>query len=191
MTPESDGINCAPFDDLLCRLWLEASSCNQFAFENNSQVLGSHGSLASMNLLTSTYTRLYDVEICQPKVVEAFSHIRKERLRIRVRHAVPGSVWPNAHAYAVGTPNGSQRCHDLRKKARAVFDRAAVFIRALVAAVLKKLIYQITVRGVQFDALEAGIHRTLRRPAVVLHNPRDLGHSKRAVRRRLDPPSWN
>ncbi len=39
---------------------------------------------------------------------------------------------------------------------RAIFYRAAVMIRALVAAILKELVDQVAVRGMQLDATEAG-----------------------------------
>jgi hypothetical protein len=50
---------------------------------------------------------------------------------------------------------------DLQQEARAAFDRAAVFIRALVGAVLEKLIGQIAVRTVNLDTIEARPQRPL------------------------------
>lgn len=54
-------------------------------------------------------------------------------------------------------PNGgSDGLSDLERKAHAVLDRAAVFVRALVRHVLDELVDQVPVRAVDLDAVKAG-----------------------------------
>src|SRR6202021_411871 len=164
MTPERDGIDRSLLDGLLCSFWFEAARCDQFAFEEGSEVLRSNRSLVGMDYLTPADARFYDVEICQTKLVQAFTHIRKEGLRIGVRHAIPSAAWANAHGNTVGAPHRNQRRPALRKECCGVFHSPAVFIGALVAAILKKLIHQIAVSGVQCDALKSGIYSALDTP---------------------------
>ncbi len=70
------------------------------------------------------------------------------------------------HANMVGTPNGDRRVRDLEKESGAVLERAAVFVRPLVRAVLQELVGQVAVRPVNFDAVESGSQRILRAPEI-------------------------
>jgi len=47
---------------------------------------------------------------------------------------------PEAHADAICTPHRNGGLRDLQQEARTVFDGTTVFIRALVGAVLEKLV---------------------------------------------------
>jgi hypothetical protein len=60
------------------------------------------------------------------------------------------------HADASGTPNANGGVSDLDQQSRAIFDSAAVPIRALVRGVLQELIEQVTVGPVNLHAVEAG-----------------------------------
>src|ERR1700721_2349210 len=141
MTPERDAIDRAFLNDLLCIFCFEPPPCDQFAFEDGSGGPRSNRSLVGMDPLTPADARFYDVEICQTKLVQAFTHIRKEGLRIGVRHAIPSAAWANATANPAGAPHRNQRRPALRKECCGVFHSPAVFIGALVAAILKKLIH--------------------------------------------------
>src|SRR5262249_4683434 len=66
------------------------------------------------------------------------------------------------HADATRAPYGNEPIHDLEEQARATLDGTTVVVGAMVGAILQKLIDEVTVRAVQFHAIEAGLVRVLR-----------------------------
>ena len=69
----------------------------------------------------------------------------------------------DAHPDPVRTQDGTHRVDHLEQEARAVGDRAAIRVGALVGAVAQELIDEVAVRAMQFDAVEPGVFRAPRR----------------------------
>src|SRR5690242_13939853 len=84
---------------------------------------------------------------------------------------------------AIASPRlADDRFHDFDEKADAVLRRAAITIRPPIAAIAQKLVDQIAIGAVQFDAVEPGIPRIVRRLPVVLDNAGDFLRLERARR---------
>src|SRR5262249_58231078 len=66
------------------------------------------------------------------------------------------------------------------QKGEAIWRGAAITIRPPIAAIAEKLIDQIAIGGVQFDAVELSIPRIARRLPVILDNAGDLPSLERA-----------
>src|SRR5258708_7308304 len=130
------------------------------------------------------------MKVRQSETIQLLAHIREQRLRVTIGHPVPCAIGSDAHAYAIHTPFGCQGIDDLEEQSGAIFDASAISVRALVAAVLKELIDQVAVGGVQFHAVESCLLCPYRRLAIVVHNPRDLGNLTAAMRRGLNPARW-
>jgi len=65
------------------------------------------------------------------------------------------------HADAAGAEDGDGGVGALEHEAGAVLDGAAVLVGAVVRAVLEKLVEEIAVGSVKFDAVEARLARAL------------------------------
>src|SRR6185437_12784470 len=65
----------------------------------------------------------------------------------------------DADASALGTCFGDDRLRNFQHQSRAVFDRSAVSIGALVGAVLGELVEQVAVRAMDLDAVETRSER--------------------------------
>src|SRR5579871_3226683 len=86
---------------------------------------------------------------------ELACHIAEGRGRIAVTHVVRIAAWREMHADAARAPDRDHGVRYLQHQPRAVLDRAAVAIGALVGAVLQELVEQITVGAVDLDTVEA------------------------------------
>ena len=64
-------------------------------------------------------------------------------------------------AHAICAPYADDGIGDFQRQPRAILDGAAVLIRALVGGILQKLIEQVTVRAMDFDAIKARALRVL------------------------------
>ena len=84
------------------------------------------------------------------------------------------------HADAIGSPHIDGGVGDLEHEPRAIFQRAAVAIGAMIGPVLKKLIEQITIGAVNFDAVETGAFRVHRAFSKRLDHARNLRAVQRA-----------
>ena len=81
-------------------------------------------------------------------------------------------------------PDLGDRVDDLEREARAVLDRAAIGIRALVGAVAQELVDQVAVGAVDFDAVEAGALGVVGGVRIVGDDlPRSRPSAARAARR--------
>ena len=87
------------------------------------------------------------------------------------------------HADAAGAPDRNDRICHVEHQARAIFDRAAVAVGSLVAAVLQELIEQIAIGAVNLDAVETGRLRVLGALTKRLHHARQLLGLQRSRRR--------
>ena len=84
--------------------------------------------------------------------------------RVAVAHGVGVAARREVHADAASAPDADRGVGDFQQQAGPVFDTAAVAVGAPVRAVLEKLIQQIAVRAMQFDAVEPrrlGVDRAL------------------------------
>ncbi len=84
-------------------------------------------------------------DLPSPKLMR---HVREGGQRIRVAHVVEIAARRDVHAHPARPPHGDESIDDFEHQARTIFDRAAIFVRAGVGAVLEKLIDEITVGAV-------------------------------------------
>jgi len=86
-------------------------------------------------------------------------------------------------------PDRDDGVGDFEHEPGAVFDRAAVVVRAVVGAVLEKLIEQVAIGAVDFHAVKAGALRILRPLAVGFHDGGEFARfqSPRGDKRALGP----
>ena len=104
----------------------------------------------------------------------------KQRLRIGIHHVIGRCHRRQADAGAA-TANGTRHgLHHFQQQAGSVFNAAAIGVGALVAAGLQKLVQQIAVGGVYFDAVKPGFDGGQRSAAVVVHDAGQLVQRQRA-----------
>ena len=116
-------------------------------------------------------------------LLQAGGDVRDERGRIAVLHVIEIHERRDAHADAVRTHHAVRGIDHLEEEARAVGDRAAVGVGAVVHAVAQKLVDQVAVRPVHEDGIEAGglgVHRGL---AEDFHNAGNLVGAQRTRHR--------
>ena len=130
--------------------------------------------LAVRDLLGALDARLDDVEVGDAQAIQLRRHVAEGCGWIAVRHGSVGAARRDTHAHTIGAPTGDGRLRHLEQEARAVFDRAAVLVPALVGPVLQELIRQIAVGAVNLDAVEASPQRPLGADAKLLDDSRDL-----------------
>ena len=82
--------------------------------------------------------RLDHVQVGQAELVQLLRRVVKGRLRIRIRDGTPLSARRKAHADAISAEYFRYRSHDLDQQTRAVFEAAAIGIRAFVGAILQE-----------------------------------------------------
>src|SRR5580658_1776424 len=87
----------------------------------------------------------------------------------------------------VAAPHRNHCVYHLKQEAGAIFDRTTVHIGSLVDAILQKLIGQVAITSVKFNAIKTRRFCTLGGFAIILNDPRDFSDVQRAVRRRLLP----
>src|SRR5437868_11523869 len=153
---ERDEIRVACRDNGRGTLTGETAGCDQDATEFSPKVLGCDRSLALDDLLDALDARLDNVEVRDAQSIELGRDIAKGRGRVAVRHRSIGAARRDADADAIGTPHRNCSLRDLQEEARAIFNRTAIFIRALVGAVLEELIGQIAIRTVNLNAIKTG-----------------------------------
>ena len=115
------------------------------------------------------------MQIGEAEPVERAHRRGKSLRRVAVGNVVEGEIGRRqVNAGAIATPHARHRFHDLDEEARAVLGAAAVFVGALVGLVAQKLVEQITVGGVHFNAVKARRFRVGRGLAVLRDDLRDL-----------------
>src|SRR5882724_2486397 len=110
-----------------------------------------------------------------------------QRLWVGIGHRIERAVWSDAHAYAVIGPCGNHCFDDLKEETGSVFDRTTIFIRSLIAAVLKKLVNKIPVACMNLDPIEAGGFSTFDGFAILFHHAGNLRFLKGSMWRGLYP----
>src|SRR5690242_17627662 len=92
----------------------------------------------------------------------------ERRYGIFVSNIVERSKRRQAHSDAIGAPDWNDHFHDLAEKARPILGRSPVIVRAEIGLRAQKLLEQVAVSGMNFNAVEAGVHRIPRTPRVLL-----------------------
>ena len=75
---------------------------------------------------------------------------------IAVGHAIEAVQRRDSNAHPIGIPDGRNSFENLQQKPGTVFDRTAIRARAFIGAVAKKLVDQVAIGGVDFNAIKAG-----------------------------------
>ena len=101
------------------------------------------------------------MQISKPKLIQALRNIGVQRYGVRIGHRVECAAGSNAHGNVVTGPSRGHRADDLKKKTNPVFNRTTVFVGSLVATILKKLIYEISVACMDLHTVETGFLRPL------------------------------
>src|ERR1035441_3205011 len=84
------------------------------------------------------------------------------------------------HGYPIRTPDADGGICDFQHEPSAVFNGAAIFVGAVVTAVLEELVEEVAVSAVDLHAVEAGGTGVLRPYAVGLDNTGNLARLKGA-----------
>ena len=124
--------------------------------------------------------RLDDVQIAEAEAIEFTDRDGKRCGWIAVANVVERVGRREPHADAVGAPFANDGFGHLNQKPCAVERAAAIAVGALVGLVLQKLIDEVAIGAVQFDAVEAGRLGVRGAAAKVFDNARDLAGLKRA-----------
>jgi len=109
--------------------------------EERSRALRGYIGLIYLDQERSAHTRLNDMQISEPKLIQALRNVGMQRYRVRIGHCVEGAAGCDAYRNAVAGPGRSHRADDLKKKTNPIFNWTAVFVGPLVATILKKLVY--------------------------------------------------
>ena len=120
-----------------------------------------------------------DVEIDELQRAEAVDDMVEQGLRVRIRDVVGRRHRRDADAGAIGAGLRCDGPGDFQHQPRAVLDRAAIGIGALVGAVLGELLEQIAVGAVDLDAVEAGFERILRGALEIVDDAWNFGELER------------
>ena len=100
----------------------------------------------------------------KPGRIERAGEVSVVGFQLRIeRHVVEHAKRRQADADLVLADRRNHRVDDLDHKARAVLDRTAIGVGALVRIRADELLEQITIGAVQLDAVEPGGNRVLRR----------------------------
>ena len=109
-------------------------------------------------------------------------HVFEQRLRIGIDDAVGRCDGRQAYARAVSANFIAYRRHHLQQQARAVLNRATVGIGALICTGFQKLVQQVAVGRVDFNAVKARFYRSACRTAVIGHDAGQLIQRQRTRR---------
>ena len=115
-----------------------------------------------------------DMDEGEAPLAEFFRNIVIKRLRVGLENIVGRRDGGKADAGAARADLFRNRIHDFQQEAGAVFDRTAILIGALVGAGFQELLDQITVGGMDFDAVKTGLKCCARAGAVVLEDKADI-----------------
>ena len=88
--------------------------------------------------------------------IQSIDDVVEQRLRIAVDDVVRGRHRRDADAGTAAADFGGDGLGNLQHQPRAIFDRTAIGVGALVGAVLGELIEQVAVRAVNLDAVKTG-----------------------------------
>src|ERR1019366_1912109 len=89
-------------------------------------------------------------------------------------HILCIAAWRQMHSHPLGAPNRDDRIRDFQHQPGTFLDRAAVFVCAMVGAILEKLVEQIAIGSVYFYAVKTGQLRVLRALSIGLDNAGNL-----------------
>ncbi len=103
------------------------------------------------------------MQVGQIPLVEPLDEMTERSLGCVIAHAHESSHRRQPHTDPFSTYFFSDRRYHLQQKACAILNAAAVIVFALVTVAVKELIEQITISGMDFHAVHAGIQRVARR----------------------------
>src|SRR5712692_4663020 len=187
MPSEGDQIRIAHCNSSLGCVRFKTPSRNNPSRENLSQPRGRNVPLALGDQHVPFNAWLDDVQISESKVVQLLCDVVKQSDWITVRYPIPSSAGRDAHRDTVAAPHRNHRFNHLKQEAGSILDRTTVHIGSLVDAILQKLIGQVAVTRVKFNAVKARGFCALSGFAIILTNARDFSDVERAVRRRRQP----
>ena len=98
--------------------------------------------------------RVDDVQIGERAPIEFFGDAAEGRLRVVVAHVVEGAERRQSYADAILTPNIAHRLNHINEQPHPILDRTAISVGAPIGARINELVEQITVGGVDLDAVE-------------------------------------
>ncbi len=124
--------------------------------------------------------RLDDVQVGKAEALELAHRQPEGRCRVAVGNVVERIGRCKSHADAVAAPFANQNFGRLDQESRAIDRAAAITVSALIGLVAQKLIDQVAVGAVQFDAIEAGLFGGDRGVAIIVHDAGDFVRLERA-----------
>ncbi len=116
---------------------------------------------------------------------QLFGHGVEERLRIGVGDAIGRGGRREADTGSAAADFLGHGVYHLQEEAGAVLDGAAIFVCPLVGTGLQELVDEITVRTVDFDAVETRVDGGAGGPAEIVDDARDFRNLEGAGRRRI------
>src|SRR6185437_13132939 len=91
----------------------------------------------------------------KPAFTQLFHYIGKRVDGVGITNVMRGRMRRQVHTHPFRAKNRNCRISALQHETRAVLDGAAILVRALIRAVLQKLVEQVSISAVQFHAIEA------------------------------------
>src|SRR5258706_9893408 len=169
---------------------------DQVRLADGERVVGAHFGIAGIGNITAAEdgaqlrkieiqaiaSHLDDMQIRKPESIKRFNRVFERALRVRIGYVVERIHRRYSYADAVRSPYPRHRSHHFKQQPRAVLERASVLVGAAIGAVAQELIKQITVRGVNFDAVETRRFCIYRSGSVLIDDARDFACFQRARR---------
>ena len=143
VTTEGHKIDLSFIEDLHGSFPIKAARGDHRPFEDLAKTRRRYGRMPVVQGLAAFDTWLNDVEICQPEAIERTCDIVENHIRIAVGYPIEDAAGREPDPDAVRTENFGHGLDDFDKKPGAVFDRAAIGIRAQIGPVLQELIEEI------------------------------------------------
>src|SRR3569833_2123492 len=98
--------------------------------------------------------RLDDMKICEPKTVEPFGEMTKERSWVAVSHMAKRTTRRDPNAHSFGTPDTNDCAEYLYQKPFPIFNRSTIQVSSLIASILQQLFDQMTLTCQHLDAID-------------------------------------
>src|SRR5258708_6358272 len=114
------------------------------------------------------------MEVADPQPVQLLGEIRKRLEWVGVGHRIAREMGEELVSKPLRPPHAHDRLSDLKGKACAFLDPAAVGIGAPVGAVAQELVEGVSIGAVEFDAVESGGLGVLGRSLKLTDNGRQL-----------------
>ncbi len=128
------------------------------------------------------------MQVGQIEWIELLDQVAVSRHDVTVGRRITGirRHWRKTNADTLAAPDRNHGLGDFQGQSSAVFDGAAVSVRALVGGVAQELVEQIAVGGVHFHAIETGALGIFGGQFVLLDDPWNFRGLQCARHRHLD-----